>query len=191
MATLTYNEIRERKCIVFNGEPYEVVSSHVFRKQQRKPVNATKLRHLVTGKVIENSFAASDKAEEADLGSRSVIYIYSNKGEHWFHEKDDKSKRFTLESGLVADKLNFIKPGDKVDLLTFGERVTGLRLPIKVELKVKEAAPAIKGNTAQGGSKKVVLETGYEVQVPMFVNENDILLINTETGEYVERTNKK
>ena len=191
MATIAYNEVRERKYIVLDGEPYEVLTSHVFRKQQRKPVNATKLRHLITGKVTEYSFAVSDKVEEAEIESRHVIYLYSNRGEHWFCEGGDKSKRFKLEQELVADKIRFMRPNDVADLLTFNERIIGLKTPIKVELKVKEAAPAVKGNTAQGGSKKVALETGYEIQVPMFINEGDVLLINTESGEYVERVGKK
>lgn len=191
MATIAYNEVRERKYIVLDGEPYEVLSSHVFRKQQRKPVNATKLRHLITGRVAEHSFAVSDKVEEAEIESRPVVYLYSNRGEHWFCEASDKSKRFQLEPELVENKLRFARPNDAMDLLTFDERLVGLKTPIKVELKVKEAAPAVKGNTAQGGSKKVILETGHEIQVPMFVNEGDTLLINTETGEYVERVGKK
>lgn len=191
MATLDYSDVRERRYIVLDGEPYEVLHSHVFRKQQRKPVNATKLKNLITGSVREHSFAQSDKVEEAEIESRSVTYLYSNRGEYWFCESSDKAKRFKLEPALVEDKLRFVKPNTNVDLLTFNERTIGIRGPIKVELKVKEAAPAVKGNTAQGGSKKVVLETGYELQVPMFVNEGDVLLLNTETGEYVERVGKK
>src|SRR3989344_4491707 len=201
MATLDYSEVRERRYIVLDGEPYEVLSAHVFRKQQRKPVNATKLKNLITGSVREHSFGASDKVEEADISSREITYLYSNKGEHWFCEKNDKSKRFQLEDATVGDRIHFMKANDTISLLTFDDgsdddgagegRIVGLKTPVKVELKVKEAAPAVKGNTAQGGSKKVILETGHELQVPMFVNEGDVLLLNTETGEYVERVGKK
>ncbi len=199
MATLDYSEVRERRYIVLDGEPYEVLHSHVFRKQQRKPVNATKLKNLITGSVREHSFGASDKVEEAEISSREITYLYSNRGEHWFCEKNDKSKRFKLEDTTVGNRINFMRPNDTISLLTFDDdsgadgegRIVGLKTPIKVELKVKDAAPAVKGNTAQGGSKKVVLETGYEIMVPMFVTEGDAILLNTDTGEYVERVGKK
>ncbi|MES2059921.1 MAG: hypothetical protein V4438_02745, partial [Patescibacteria group bacterium] len=84
MAMLEYSEIRERKCIIFDNEPYEVLSSHVFRKQMRKPVNATKLRNVISGRVIEHSFGATDKAEEAEIEVKNVKYLYENRGERWF-----------------------------------------------------------------------------------------------------------
>ncbi len=169
------------------GEPYEVLSSHVFRKQMRKPVNATKLKNLMTGKVMEYSFHASEKTEEAEILSREVKYIYINRGEYWFCEKDDPSKRFSLSEDFIGVQGKFMKPNSLVELLSFQERNIGVKLPIKVELKVKEAPPGIKGNTAQGGTKLVTLETGAGINAPLFVNEGDILRINTETGEYVER----
>lgn len=184
---LDYNEIKPRKCIVLDGEPYEVLEAHVFRKQQRKPVNATKLRHLITGGVREHSFAVSDKVEEAELAEKEIIYLYNNRGEYWFCEASDKSKRFKLETEKVADKIAYIKPNSNVRLLSFGDKIIGLKIPIKVELKVKEAAPAVRGNTVQGASKLVTLETGATVNTPMFVNEGDTVIVNTETGEYVER----
>lgn len=187
MALLEYNEIRPKKYIVFEGEPYEVLDSHVFRKQQRKPVNATKLRNLITGRVTEHSFHQSDKVEEAEIQSRKVKYLYTNRGEFWFCEENDPSKRFQLDAEHVGESIKFVKANSLIEVMNFGETVLGVRLPIKVELKVKEAAPAVKGNTVQGGVKQVVLETGTTINTPMFINEGDIIRINTETGEYVER----
>jgi len=191
MSTLEYNEVRERRYIELDGEPYEVLASHVFRKQQRKPVNQTKLKNLITGKVLEHSFHQSDKVPEAEIGERPALYLYHHKDEYWFCDPRDKAKRFELPSELVAEALRFIKPNSEIRTLYFGERTIGVRTPIKVELKVKEAAPAVKGNTVQGGVKRVVLETGVELAVPMFVNEGDIVVVNSQTGEYVERVGKK
>src|SRR5438477_5579572 len=98
MSLLEYNDITERKYIVLDGAPYEVISSHVFRKQQRKPVNATKLKNLITGKVAEHSFHQSEKIEEAEIESKDVKYLYNNRGEWWFTDIDDPSKRFKLDS---------------------------------------------------------------------------------------------
>ena len=184
---LSYDEIKERKYIVFNGEPWEVLTSHVFRKQQRKPVNATKLRNLITGKVTEQSFHVSEKVEEAEIDSREVKYLYNNRGEFWFCESNDPSKRFEIEESLIGHQSKFLKKDSVVELLSFGERMIGVKMPIKVELKVIEAHPAVKGNTAQGGTKLVKVETGAEIQVPMFIKEGEIIRINSETGEYAER----
>src|SRR4029077_13487061 len=96
MSILEYNEVTEKKFIVLDGQPYEVLSSHVFRKQQRKPVNATKLKNLFTGKVTEYSFHQSEKVSEAEIESREVKYLYKNaqKDEFWFCVEDDPKNRF-------------------------------------------------------------------------------------------------
>lgn len=190
MATLSYNEITPKKVIVFNGEPYEVISSHVARKQQRKPQNQVKLKHLISGRVIENAFHASDKAEEADISVKEVVYLYTNRGESWFHSAGDKGDRFSLPEESVADKIKWLKENEAVEAVTFEDEIISIRIPIKVELTVVEAPPAVRGNTAQGGSKQVVLEGGAVVTTPLFINEGDVLRINTENGEYVERVDK-
>ncbi len=187
MSQLTYDEIKERKYIVMNGEPWEVLTSHVFRKQQRKPVNATKLRNLITGKVTEQSFHVSEKVEEAEIDSKEVKFLYANRGEFWFCEATDPSKRFKIEDSIMGTRGKFLKPNSVIKLLSFGNTMIGVDMPIKVELKVVEAHPAVKGNTAQGGTKLVKLETGAEVNVPMFIKEGEIIRVNSETGEYAER----
>ncbi|OHA33864.1 MAG: hypothetical protein A2928_00025 [Candidatus Taylorbacteria bacterium RIFCSPLOWO2_01_FULL_45_15b] len=198
---LEYNEVKERKYIVFDDEPYEVLTSHVFRKQQRKPVNATELRNLISGRVVEHSFQVSDKVEEAEIAKKPVKFIYQSKGEYWFCDIKNPADRFKLTPEQIGDvQIKFLKPNLEIDLLMFGDpnaeggtgkgTVIGVKLPIKVELKVTEAADAVKGNTVSGGSKAVTLETGAEIYVPMFINQGDVLRINTETGEYVERVGK-
>jgi len=184
---LEYSEIKPRKFIVYEGEPFEVLTSHVFRKQMRKPVNATKLKNLFTGKVMEISFHQSEKVEEAEIDTRKVKYLYENRGEYWFCEEKDPGKRFSFSHDTVGDQIKYVKPNSIVDVISFGERTLGVKIPIKVELKVKDAPPAVKGNTVQGGVKQVILETGATINTPMFINVGDVIRINTETGEYTER----
>lgn len=184
---LEYSEIKEGKYVVFEGEPYEVVSSHVFRKQQRKPVNAVKLRSLLTGRIVEHSFHASDKVSEAEIDKKEVKYLYTNKGEYWFAEASDASKRFKLPEEIIGPAAKFLKPNILVDAMLFQAKIIGLKLPIKMDLKVIEAHEATKGNTAQGATKLVMLETGTEIQVPMFIKEGDVVRVNTLTGEYADR----
>ncbi|HPI24596.1 MAG TPA: hypothetical protein PL159_01415, partial [Candidatus Paceibacterota bacterium] len=128
---LEYNEIKPRKFIVFEGEPFEVLTSHVFRKQQRKPVNAVKMRNLITGKVIENSFHQSEKVEEAELERRPIKYLYENRGQYWFCEVNDPSKRFEMPAETIADKIKFVRQNDTIDVLSFGDKVLGIEVPIK------------------------------------------------------------
>jgi elongation factor P len=189
---LEYNEIRENKVIMYEDEPYLVVSSHVFRKQQRKPVNATKLKNLLTGKVVEISFHVSEKVDEADLQKRDIKFLYENRGEYWFAESNDPGKRFIVPREKIGDPARFLTPNTIATLQTFetddGEEVTiAVTLPIKMEFTVKEAPPSIKGNTATGGTKVVILENGATINAPLFVETGQRIRVNTETGEYVER----
>jgi elongation factor P len=188
---LEYNEILPKKVILIDGEPYEVLDAHVFRKQQRKPVNQTKLRHLITGRVTEQAFHVSEKVAEADLSTRNVKYLFENKGEKWFCAENDPADRFKLDAEMIGSAGQFLKTNTVVEALVFNENIIGIKIPIKVELLVKEAPPAVRGNTAQGGSKQIVLETGATINAPLFINEGDIVRINTELGQYVERVDKK
>jgi len=191
MAMLEYNEILPKRVILLNDEPYEVLDAHVFRKQQRKPVNQTKLRHLITGKITEQAFHVSEKVPEAELSTKSVKYLYSNRGEWWFSAENNPSDRFKLAEGTVGAGGQFLKPNTLVEALIFDEKIIAIKIPVKVDLLVKEAPPAVRGNTAQGGNKQIVLETGATVNAPLFVNEGDMVRINTELGSYVERVDKK
>ena len=194
MSMLSYNEILSKKFIVYEGQPFEVLDAHIFRMQQRKPVNQTKLKNLFTGKVTEVTFHQADKVDEADISTREIKHLYTNKGQFWFSEANDPSKRFSFTEDVVGEGGRFLKPNSLIDALTWHEpgsegegKLIGIRLPIKVELKVTEAPPAIKGDTAKGGNKVITLETGATISAPMFVGEGDVVRVNTETGEYVER----
>lgn len=190
MAVLSYNQITLKKVILHDDEPYLVIASHVFRKQQRKPVNITKLKNLKSGRVVEVTFHQNETVEEADLETKNIIYIFKKPGEYWFHAADKPADRFMLSEDLVGDQGRFMKERSEVEALVFNEEIIGLKFPIKVELKVKEAMPAVKGNTSSGALKEVTLETGATIMVPMFINEGDIVSINTELGEYSERIEK-
>jgi len=187
MAILEYNEATVRKYILFENEPYEVLSSHVFRKQQRKPVNAVKLKNLISGRVVEHSFHQSDKVEEAEIEKKEIKYIFTNKGAMWFCELNDPSKRFSLGEEFVGDAGKWLKANSVITAKLFDSKIFGIEMPVKVVLKVTEAADAVKGDTAKSAGKMVKLETGAEILVPMFVNQGDTISINTETGQYVER----
>ena len=190
MAILSYNEITQKKVIEYNGDPYEVLSSHVFRMQQRKPVNQTKLRHLITGKVTEISFHQNETVPEADIATMKAVYLYANRGEAWFAQEGNPKNRFSFPEDTVHDKIQWLKSNSPVDVMTYKEKPATIKIPIKIDLLVTEAPPAVKGDTATGGNKQVTLESGATVLTPLFINPGDVLRINTDTGEYVERVNK-
>jgi elongation factor P len=190
MATLSYSDIVPKKIITFDGGIYEVIASHVARKDMGKPSNRTKLRNLKTGKVAEVVFHQAEKVEEADVEEREVKFIYKNRGEAWFCDPNNPKDRFSIKEEVIGDAGQFLKPDMLVDMRSWEEELLGVHLPIKMEFKVVEAPPAIKGNTAQGGTKIVTLEGGSTVNAPLFINEGDIVRINTDTGEYVERVEK-
>jgi len=187
MGILQYNEIVQRKYIVLDGQPYEVLESHVFRKQQRKPVNQTKLKQMISGKVTEYSFHQTEKAEEADLEERNIQYIFNKGSEYWFHNEGEPGARFALSKETVGSQIQYFKSKDILKAIVFNDLIIGIKYPIKVDLRVTEAMPAVKGNTAQGASKYVKVESGATVSVPMFITEKDTIRVNTETGEYTDR----
>ncbi len=192
---LEYNEIKPGKYIVWQDEPFEVLESHVARTQQRKPQNQTKLRNLISGRLVPATFHATDKVPEADVSKRTIKFIYAAKGELCFSEIKDPSSRFFLEESLVGDKVKFLKANVEVDALTFTndddeEKIIGIKLPVKMDFVVKEAPPSIKGDTASGGGKVVTLETGAVITAPLFINAGDVIRINTDTGLYTERVEK-
>lgn len=192
---LEYNEITVRKYIVVDGAPYEVIENHIARTQQRKPQNQTKVKNLLTGRLSNMTFHAADKVAEAEIDTREAKYLYSSKGEYWFCEANNPAKRFKIDAEVLGNKTIFLQANSIYDTLVFvnpesetGEgTIFGVKLDATVDLKVVEAPPGIKGDTARGGGKQVVLEGGAVVTAPLFVNVGDIVRINTETGEYKER----
>jgi elongation factor P len=190
MAVLSYNEILPKTIINYNGEPYEVLSAHIFRMQQRKPVNQTRLRQLVGGKVVEISFHQNETVTEANVATMQAQYLYTNRGESWFAEEGNPKNRFAFPEETVHDKVQWLVPNSSVEVLTYEDKPMTIKIPVKVELMVKDAPPAVKGNTVSGGSKLVELATGAKIQVPLFINTGDIVRINTDTGEYTERVEK-
>ena len=190
MSVLSYNEIVPKTIINYNNEPYEVLSSHVFRMQMRKPVNQTKLRHLVSGKVIEISFHQNETVDEADIGKLQAQYLYTNRGESWFAQVGNPKNRFSFSEDAVHDQVQWLSPNATVEVLTYEDKPITIKIPIKVDLAVKEAPPNVKGDSATGGNKPVTLVKGAVVNVPLFINTGDIIRINTDTGEYAERVSK-
>ena len=184
---LSYTDLTKGVLFIVDGAPYEVLETHFLRMQQRKAVVKTKIRNLITGKILDRNYQASDTFEEAEIERKQAIFIYESRGEYWFTEEGNPKNRFSLSAEIMGERGKFLKPNTKVTTTLFDDKVIRVEIPIKMEFKVVEAPPAVRGNTAQGGTKQVTLEGGAKVNVPLFVNEGDTIRMNTETGEYTER----
>ncbi|MFH1161838.1 MAG: hypothetical protein V1696_00985 [Candidatus Jorgensenbacteria bacterium] len=202
---LSYNELKAGTIFTKNEDPdpYEVLEYAFIRMQQRKPVTQLKIKNLLTGKVQDYAAHQNESFYEVEIERQKVNFIYRNNpastrqaregeagGEYWFHEVGKPGNRFSLADEAMGDAGQYLKANAEVTAFKFGEKIINIELPVKVDLKVTEAPPAIRGDTAQGGTKSVTLETGAKANVPLFINEGDVVRVNTVTGEYVERVEK-
>ncbi len=184
------NDLKPGIFFIFEGQPYEVLETHHLKMQQRRPVVQSKIRNILNGKMIEKNFQQSDLFEEADIEKQDVKFLYNHRDEYWFSDIKDPSIRFQLGQDILGNISHFLKAGTEVHAILFNGKIINVILPIKMDFKVTQAPPAIRGDTAQGGVKQVTLETGAIVNTPLFINEGDIVRINTQSGEYVERVTK-
>jgi len=184
---LNYTDLKKGVQFILEGQPYEVLESGQMKKAQRRPVMQTKIRNLITGNVFERNFQQGETFKEAELNKFKAKFLYAHRGRYFFCEEGNPSKRFDLSEEQIGQSVKFLKQNQVVEAVTFEGKIINISLPIKVQMKIKEAPPGIKGDRAQGGTKTAVLETGARIQVPLFVEAGDVIEINTEKGEYVRR----
>ena len=184
---ISYNELKKGTRIIVEGQPYEVLESFPIKKARGRLIIQTKIKNLITGAVFARNFHQGDTFEEAELSRSEAKFLYSHRGEYVFCKKENTSERFKLKEEQIGEGTMFLKPNQTVEALIFEGNVVNINLPIKIQLKVTESPPGIKGDRAQGGTKQVILETGAKINVPLFVETEDVIEINTQTGEYVRR----
>jgi elongation factor P len=187
---LDINDLHKDTIFLFEGAPFKVLDVQHKKMARQGATVQVKIKNLVSGSTLSRSFFPSDKFEEAELEKRSLIFLYEHRGEYCFVAPKDRSQRFILTADEVGDKAHFLTPNLEVTAVVFNATIISIELPIKVDYKVAEAPPGIKGDTASGGNKQVKLETGAVVQTPLFINAGDTVRVNTEKGEYVERVSK-
>ena len=175
-----------------DSDPYLVLTSSISKKDRQKASNAVKMKNLRTGGVVDRTFHQADVLEEADIEKKEVKYLYANKkkGEYFFCEPDNPRERFSFDEDVVGKLGDYVTENSVVEAVMFNDTIMSITTPIKVELKVIEAMEAVKGNTSSGATKEVTLETGLTLHVPMFINEGDVVAVNTESGQYSERISK-
>lgn len=187
MGSLT--DIRTGSVVKVNGDPYLVTQNQFMRKDAGKPVMRTKLRNLITGNSLDKTFLAGESFEFADIERRKCQYLYSD-GVSAHFMNNESFEQFELNTDNIEGILKFLKDDTEVYVTFYEGGPIGVQPPVKVTLEVKSTVPGVKGDTAQGGTKPAILETGVTLNVPLFVKEGDKLVINTETGQYDSRASE-
>lgn len=183
---LSLSEIKPGKVIKLNEQPYVITKADHHKVARGGAVLKTKLRNLIDESVLDKTFQGNDKAEEADVEKKKVNYMYSDEDNAYFMDNETYDQ-FSLSLDSIGEKKKFMKDGTDVDMLYFQDKPVAVELPIKMDFQVTEAPPGIKGDSASNVTKQVTVETGAKLNVPLFINEGDVIRVNTETGEYVER----
>jgi len=185
---LNFNEIKTGKVIKINAEPYIIIKTDHHKMGRGGAVLKIKCRNLINGNILERTYQGAEKAEEAETETKKANFMYKDKDEAYFMD-NNSYEQFNLHLDELGEQTQFLKDGTDVDVLYFESRPVSISLPIKMEFKVVSAPPGVKGNSAGNVNKQVEIETGAKINVPMFINEGDMIRINTDTGEYVERAN--
>lgn len=183
---LSISDIKTGKKIVFEGDPYAVLSHEHSKMGRAGAVLRTKLKNLRTGAVLEHTFQGSEKVEEADVVKVKAQYLYQE-GEAFTFMDMGSYDQVALSSAILGGVERYLVEGTEVTLLQYEGMPLTIELPPKVTLTVVDAPPGIKGDSVSSGDKLVKLETGLEVTTPLFIKEGDRIIVNTDKGTYVSR----
>ncbi|WP_311407038.1 elongation factor P [Liquorilactobacillus uvarum] len=183
---ISVNEFKNGLTIEVNGEIWRVVEFQHVKPGKGSAFVRSKLKNLRTGAVQEKTFRAGEKVERAQIDNRKMQYLYAD-GTNYVFMDTETYEQLELPGEEIKNELNYLKENVLVSIIMYGNETLGVDLPNTVDLTVSSTEPGIKGDTASGGSKPATLETGLIVQVPFFVNEGDVLTINTQDGSYISR----
>lgn len=189
MATYATNQFKNGLKIMIDGDPCSIVENEIVKPGKGQAFNRVKIRNLKTGRVIERTFKSGESVEAADVADVDMQFLYSD-GEFWHFMDPNTFEQQAANEAAVADCKQWLKEQDSCMVTLFNGVPLSVTAPNFVELTVTQTDPGLKGDTAQGGSKPATLETGAVVRVPLFINEGEVLKIDTRTGEYASRANK-
>ncbi|MFK5676386.1 MULTISPECIES: elongation factor P [unclassified Ligilactobacillus] len=183
---ISVNDFKTGLTIEVDGELWRVIEFLHVKPGKGSAFVRSKLKNLRTGAVQEKTFRAGEKVEQAQIDNKQMQYLYAD-GNNYVFMDTTTYEQLELPGDKIQDELKFMKENMLVNIMMYGSETLGVDLPNTVDLEVKETEPTIKGNTASGGSKPATMETGLVVQVPFFINEGDVLTINTQDGTYISR----
>jgi elongation factor P len=186
MATYSTNEFRSGLKIMIDGDPCSIIESEFVKPGKGQAFNRVKIRNLKTDRVLERTYKSGETVEAANVVETEMQYLYTD-GEFWHFMSPETYEQYQAESGAVGDGAKWIKEEDMCATTLWNGRIISITLPNFVNLQVTETEPGIKGDTAGTGGKNATVETGARVRVPLFVQEGELIRIDTRTGEYVSR----
>ena len=178
-------EFKKGLKIQFDGEPYSIVDFQHVKPGKGGAFVRTKLKHMRLGRVIDNTFRAGEKVELVDFDEKRMQYLYKDDRYHFMDL--ETYDQISLSADEVGDARDFLKENTEVEILFIDGSPTSVELPNFIELAIVKTDPGIRGDTASGGSKPATLETGAVVQVPLFLNEGDVVKVDTRSGDYLGR----
>ncbi len=180
---LSISDLKKGIIIQIDNEPYEILETQHSKMGRGGAVLRTKIRNLITGSVLDKTYKGGDKFEKAELEELRAQFLYRD-GEDFYFMDQESYEQFSLNESQLGDKTDYLAEEIIVRIKKYRGKPINIILPPEVKLKVISAPPGVKGNTADGGSKIVTLETGLKISVPLHIREDDILRIKTETGRY-------
>jgi elongation factor P len=186
MATYSTNQFKNGLKIILDNDPCSITDNVVVKPGKGQAFNRVKVKNLKTGRVLERTFKSTESVEAADVDEMNVEYLY-NDGEQWHFMEPTSYEQYAASEVAVGDAAKWIKGQEVCVMVLWNGEPISITPPNFVELTVAQTDPGLKGDTAQGATKPATLETGTEVKVPLFVDEGDVLKIDTRTGEYVSR----
>ena len=183
---ISTNDFKTGVTVEIDGDAWQVVEFQHVKPGKGAAFVRAKMRNLCTGAVVERTFNAAERLPNAEVVRREMQYLYENDGMYVFMD-NETYEQIELNKDQLGSAMNFLKENMNVKISSFDNRILGVEQTNTVELTVVETEPGIKGDTAAGGYKNATMDTGYVVKVPLFINEGDVLRIDTRTGEYIER----
>lgn len=184
------SEIRKGVKFMVDGKPFIVVDFQFVKPGKGQAFTRVKVKSLVDGAVLERTYKSGEKLEKADVEDRAMQFIYPD-GENFVFMHESSGEQITVPGEKMADEAKWLSDGMTVDVTLWNGQPIGVSLPSSVTLQITHSEPGIKGDTASGATKPATVSTGATVQVPLFVNEGEWVRIDTESGRYIERVNKK
>ncbi|MFA6492807.1 MAG: elongation factor P [Patescibacteria group bacterium] len=182
----TINDLKIGTKIIYNGQPHQVIFTEHSKVGRGGGILRTKIKNLSSDAVIDKTFAGAEKIEEAELDTRKAQYLYKD-AENFYFMNLENFEQFPIKASQLGKMANFLKESAEIDILYFKDDPLNIQLPIKISLEITYTEPGFKGNTASTITKPATLETGAQINVPLFIKEGDKIIIDTRTGEYVER----
>ncbi|OGP55102.1 MAG: elongation factor P [Deltaproteobacteria bacterium RBG_13_52_11] len=184
--TVATADFRKGLKIELEGEPYIIVDFQHVKPGKGGAFVRTKLKSLVTGNIIDRTFRSGEKVQTPALDERMMQYLYQEENKYHFMDTETY-EQIALTGDHLGEDSNFLQENVEVKIVFHNGHPIGVELPTFVELKIVQTAPGLRGDTASGGGKPATLETGAVIQVPLFLNEGDVIKVSTRTGEYIER----